>query len=156
MWFVALQPCQGQPCDCFEHLLVITLSTWAEPLRKKNGAHNVVKRGIRTMLLLLGIPPKLIFCCERLSASMARSLHLSFICIPRSTRALDQGGVEPRQAVSPRPGGQGRYRFTTASAGSTPPWSRARVDCGIQIKLKSQRPGHTGRKAFATKKSVLF
>ena len=47
---------------------------------------------------------------------MARSLHLSFICIPRSTRALDQGGVEPRQAVSPRPGGQGRYRFATASA----------------------------------------
>ena len=61
MWFVALQPCQRQPCDCFEHLLVITLSTWAEPLRKKNGAHNVVKRGIRIMLLLLGIPPKLIF-----------------------------------------------------------------------------------------------
>ena len=58
MWFVALQPCQGQPCDCFEHLLVITLSTWAEPLRKKNGAH-VVKRGKRIMLLLLGIPPKL-------------------------------------------------------------------------------------------------
>ena len=42
------------------------------------------------------------FCCERLSASMARSLHLSFICIPQSTRALDQGGVEPRQAVSPK------------------------------------------------------
>ena len=61
MWFVVLQPCQGQPCDCFEHLLVITLSTWAEPLRKKNGAHNVAKRGIRIMLLLLGIPPKLIF-----------------------------------------------------------------------------------------------
>ena len=60
MWFVALQPCQGQPCDCFEHLLVITLSTWAEPLSKKNGAH-VVKRGKRIMLLLLGIPPKLIF-----------------------------------------------------------------------------------------------
>ena len=33
---------------------------------------------------------------------MARSLHLSFICIPQSTRALDQGGVEPRQAVSPK------------------------------------------------------
>ena len=42
------------------------------------------------------------FCCERLSASMARSLHLSFICIPQSTRALDQGGVEPRQGVSPK------------------------------------------------------
>ena len=42
------------------------------------------------------------FFCERLSASMARSLHLSFICIPQSTRALDQGGVEPRQAVSPK------------------------------------------------------
>ena len=27
------------------------------------------------------------------------------------------GGVEPRQAVSPKPGGQGRYRFATASAG---------------------------------------
>ena len=44
----------------------------------------------------------LFFCCERLSASMARSLHLSFICIPQSARALDQGGVEPRQAVSPK------------------------------------------------------
>ena len=42
------------------------------------------------------------FFCERLSASMARSLHLSFICIPQSTRALDQGGIEPRQAVSPK------------------------------------------------------
>ena len=42
------------------------------------------------------------FFCERLSAGMARSLHLSFICIPQSTRALDQGGVEPRQAVSPK------------------------------------------------------
>ena len=42
------------------------------------------------------------FCCERLSASMARSLQLSFICIPQSARALDQGGVEPRQAVSPK------------------------------------------------------
>ena len=39
---------------------MITLSTWAEPLRKKDGANNVVKRGIRIMLLLLGIPPKLI------------------------------------------------------------------------------------------------
>ena len=38
--------------------------------------------------------------------------------------------------------------------GSTSPWSRARVDCGIQIKLKSQRPGHTGRKALATKKPI--
>ena len=56
------------------------------------------------------------FCCERLSASMARSLHLSFICIPQSTRALDQGGAEPRQAVSPKALGHGRYRFATASA----------------------------------------
>ena len=64
MGFVALQLCQGQPCDCFEHLLVITLSTWAEPLCKKNGAH-VVKRGKRIMLLLLGIPPKLILLSEK-------------------------------------------------------------------------------------------
>ena len=26
-----------QPCDCFEHWLVTTLSTWAKPLRKKSG-----------------------------------------------------------------------------------------------------------------------
>ena len=38
-----------------EHLLVITLSTWAKP---QECAH-VVKHGVR--LLLLGIPPKLIF-----------------------------------------------------------------------------------------------
>ena len=30
MWLVVLQPCQVQPCNCFEHLLVITLSTWAQ------------------------------------------------------------------------------------------------------------------------------
>ena len=47
---------------------------------------------------------------------MAWSLSvLNLICIPQSTHALDQGGVEPRQAVSPRPGGQERYRFATAS-----------------------------------------
>ena len=52
---------------------------------------------------ILGKPTSgIFFCCERLSASMARSLHLSFICIPQSTRALDQGGAEPRQAVSPK------------------------------------------------------
>ena len=44
------------------------------------------------------------------------------------------------------------FKFDFYCRGSTPPWSRARVDCGIQIKLKSQRPGHTGRKALATKK----
>ena len=32
--FVAFQPGQKQPCDCFEHLLVMTLSTWTKP-----GAH---------------------------------------------------------------------------------------------------------------------
>ena len=37
---------QEQPCDCFEQLLVMTLSTWATPLRKGNRAH-VVKHGIR-------------------------------------------------------------------------------------------------------------
>ena len=38
---------------------------------------------------------------------------LSCICVPQSTYP---GGVEPRQVVSPRPEGQGRCRFTTASA----------------------------------------
>ena len=55
VWFVVLQPCQGQPCNYFEDLLVIKLSTWAEPLCKTNDVH-VVKHGIRIMLLLLGIP----------------------------------------------------------------------------------------------------
>ena len=78
MWFVALQPCQGQPCDCFEHLLVITLSTWAKPLRKKNGAH-IVKRGIRIMLLLLGIPPKLILSKVDLSDVSLHCIPFNFI-----------------------------------------------------------------------------
>ena len=72
---------------------------------------------------------------------MARSLHLSFICIPRSTRALDQGGVEPRQAVSPRPGGQGRYRFATASAVTLVVHKYSKVslsyDFPIQVKVNS-------------------
>ena len=52
------------PCNLdrssFEHLLVITLSTWAKPLRQKKGTH-VAKHDTRIhMLVLLGIPPKLI------------------------------------------------------------------------------------------------
>ena len=35
-----LLPCNlVRGSDCFEYLLVITLSTWAKPLRKENGAH---------------------------------------------------------------------------------------------------------------------
>ena len=61
MWLVALQPCQGQPCDCFEHLLVINLSTWAEPLRKKKwrSCSQTWQKDYATAVLL-GIPPKLI------------------------------------------------------------------------------------------------
>ena len=40
----------------------------------------------------------------------------------------------------------------TASRGSTPPGSRARVGRGTQSKPQMQRPGHTGRKALAKKK----
>ena len=44
------------------------------------------------------------FLLERHLAQVAWSLSvLNLICIPQSTHALDQGGVEPRQAVSPRP-----------------------------------------------------
>ena len=94
------------------------------------------------------------FLCERHLGHVPWSLRLSFICIPQMTRALDQGGVEPRQADAVAK----RYRPWPKGlrADSLPwfdsPWSRARVDCGIQIKLKMQRPGHTGRKALATKK----
>ena len=43
-----------------------------------------------------------------------------------------------------------------AFRGSTPPWSRARVGRGTQTKAQytMQRPGHTGRKALAKKKST--
>ena len=45
-----------------------------------------------------------LFLLERHLARVAWSLTvLNLICIPQSTHALDQGGVEPRQAVSPRP-----------------------------------------------------
>ena len=61
------------------------------------------------------------FLLERHLAQVAWSLNvLNLICIPQSTHALDQAGVEPRQAVSPRPGGQGRYRFATASVTCSP------------------------------------
>ena len=66
----------------------------------------------------------LFFLLERHLAQVAWSLSvLNLICIPQSTHALDQGGVEPRQAVSPRPGGQGRYRFATASVTLTAKYS---------------------------------
>ena len=56
------------------------------------------------------------FLFERHLAQVAWSPSASnLICIPQSTHALDQGGVEPRQAVSLRPGGLGQYRFATAS-----------------------------------------
>ena len=38
------------------------------------------------------------------------------VCVPRPTRTLDQGGVEPRLAVSVRPEGPRQYRYTTAPA----------------------------------------
>ena len=63
---------QEQSCDCFEHWLVITLSTWAQPLHKKSGPCSQTSTWHKgsciciflyihiCMLLLLGIPPKLI------------------------------------------------------------------------------------------------
>ena len=51
MWFVALQPGQEQPCDCFADNILHMGKTIAQ-----KGA-----QGIRmSMLLLLGISPKLI------------------------------------------------------------------------------------------------
>ena len=52
----------------------------------------------------------LFFCCERLSASMARSLHLSFICIPQSARALDQDDTASLQRRLPKPGALAHIR----------------------------------------------
>ena len=57
----------------------------------------------RTVELL----PLSFFGCSFFFASAFRPVwpgrcDLSFSCIPQSARALDQGGVEPRQAVSPK------------------------------------------------------
>ena len=35
------------------------------------------------------------------------------VCVPRPTRTLDQGGVEPRLAVSLRPEGHRQYHYST-------------------------------------------
>ena len=37
----------------------------------------------------------------------------SLVCVPRPTRTLDQGGVEPRLAVSLRPEGHRQYHYST-------------------------------------------
>ena len=48
-----------------------------------------------------------------------------------------------------------RLPGTRAKKQKTPAWFRARVGRGTQIKPQMQRPGHTGRKALATKKESL-
>ena len=54
MWFVALQPGQEQPCDCFDH--ADNIVHMGKTIAQKGA------QGIRmSMLLLLGISPKLIF-----------------------------------------------------------------------------------------------
>ena len=55
----------------------------------------------------------LLFFCERLSASMARSLHLKFSLCTTSDSRPGPGGVEPRLAVSLRPEGHRQYHHTT-------------------------------------------
>ena len=42
------------------------------------------------------------------------------VCVPRPTRALDQGGVEPRLAVSLRPEGHRQYHYTTTPLRTCP------------------------------------
>ena len=79
---------------------------------------------------------------------------------PTSTHTLlSSPRVGRRPAVRRQPLNQSRSRCRwpsglrlTASRGSTPPWSRARVGRGTQTKPQMQRPGHTGRKALAKKK----
>ena len=51
-----------------------------------------------------------------------------------------------------RPSADAQKLRLTASRGSTPPWSRARVGCGTQTKPQMQRPGHTGRRRSQQKK----
>ena len=53
MWFVALQPGQEQPCDCFDH--ADNIVHMGKTIAQKGA------QGIRmSILLLLGISPKLI------------------------------------------------------------------------------------------------
>ena len=54
MWFVALQPGQEQPCDCFDH--ADNIVHMGKTIAQKGA------QGIRmSMLLLLGISRKVIF-----------------------------------------------------------------------------------------------
>ena len=80
---------------------LFTVQAWAKPVRLAKSLWNSFTNSPKTQLPE-NLPKQILFklkttkllqlsanffCCERLSASMARSLHLSFICIPQSTRA---------------------------------------------------------------------
>ena len=58
VWFVALEPWQDQPCDCFWTPFGDDIVRMGKTTAEQECAH-VVKHGRR--LLLLGVPPKLIF-----------------------------------------------------------------------------------------------
>ena len=75
------------------------------------------------------------------------------VCVPRPTRTLDQGGVEPRPAVSLRPKGHRQYHYstdapmcTTSDSRPGPGGNRTAASCQPQawrpsaIPLQHRRP----------------
>ena len=106
-----------KPFKEFMHAREADLSLFIEPL-----LHDVmdIHRGSSDVLVMCAQnKDRDLFCCERLSASMARSLRLELYLYTAVDSPLVQGAS--------------RLRYTD--------------------KAQMQRPGHTGRKALATKKS---
>ena len=84
----------------FHHKTLLASQQEAWMLQSIAPATQKLSRGIRSHPPVLGP----FFNLERHLAQVAWSLSaLNLIYIPQSAHALDQGGVEPRQAVSPRP-----------------------------------------------------
>ena len=72
------------------------------------------------------------------------------VCVPRPTRTLDQGGVEPRLAVSLRPEGHRQYHYTTDAPSDAPAFCRSYnircCCCTSLVLLQSQRVSKSARK----------
>ena len=110
MWFVALQPGQEQPCDCFDH--ADNIVHMGKTIAQKGA------QGIRmSMLLLLGISPKLIPQQRKLMGSSAQIN--SGVCRCGSQEQVPEEGSRRfrRVPVCAGVGSGGRFRRVLVFAG---------------------------------------
>ena len=70
--------------------------------RKKKEREREREREKKMMMMMRWWDDDFFFVASAFRPVWPGRCDLSFICIPQSIRALDQGGVEPRQAVSPK------------------------------------------------------